>query len=111
MGDERMRAFRAVLAIAALAVVFSAAATSAEEGNPSSCCGTLFANDAEATEHMIDHHGKEGCADCGTLFETQQEKVAHAVEHHGKKGCVSCAKLFENDKEAEEHARGHERTY
>jgi len=106
-----MRAFRAILAIAALAVVFSAAATSAEEGNPSSCCGTLFANDAEATEHMIEHHGKEGCADCGTLFETQQEKVAHAVEHHGKKGCVSCAKLFDNDKEAEEHARGHERTY
>ena len=102
-----MRAFRAVLAIAALAVVFSAAATGAEEGNPSSCCGTLFASDAEANEHMIEHHGKEGCASCGTLFETQQQKVEHAVEHHGKKGCVSCAKLFENDEEAAEHARGH----
>jgi hypothetical protein len=85
MGDERMRVFRAVLAIAALAVVFSAATASSEEGDPpSSCCGTLFDNQTEAAEHMI--------------------------EHHGKKGCVSCAKLFENDEEAKEHARGHGHT-
>ncbi len=106
-----MRVFRAVLAIAALAVVFSAAPAGAEEGNPSSCCGTLFANDAEATQHMIEHHGKEGCAGCGTLFETQQQKVEHEVEHHGKQGCVHCGVLFENDEEAEEHARGHGHTY
>ena len=105
-----MKAFRAVLAIAALAVVFSAAATGAEEGNPSSCCGTLFASDAEAAEHMIEHHGKQGCAGCGTIFETQQQKVEHEVEHHGKQGCVHCAVLFENDEEAAEHARGHEQT-
>ena len=106
-----MRVFRAVLAIAALAVVFSAAATGAEEGTPSSCCGTLFANDAEATEHMIEHHGKEGCADCGTLFETQQQKVEHEVEHHGKQGCVECGVLFESDEEATEHARDHGHTH
>ena len=104
-----MRALGAVLAIAGLAVVFSAAAAGAEEGNPASCCGTLFANEAEAAEHMIEHHGKEGCAACGTLFETQQQKVEHEVEQHGKKGCVHCAVLFENDKEAKEHVcdRGH----
>ena len=106
-----MRAFRAVLAIAALAVVFSATATGAEEGNPSSCCGTLFTSDAEAAEHMIEHHGKEGCASCGTIFETQQQKVEHAVEHHGKQGCVECGVLFENDEEAAEHARGHGNTH
>jgi hypothetical protein len=105
-----MRALGTVLAIAALAVFSSAAPADAEEGPPASCCGTLFANDAEAVEHMIEHHGKEGCAGCGTIFETQQQKVAHAVEHHGKKGCVECAKLFETDEEAEEHARGHGHT-
>jgi hypothetical protein len=107
MGDERMRAFRTVLAIASLAVAFSAAGAGAEEGNASSCCGTLFANETEAAEHMIEHHGKEGCAACGTLFATEQQKVAHAVEHHGKQGCVECGVLFENDEEAAEHARGH----
>ncbi len=106
-----MRALGAVLAIAGLAVVFSAAAVGAEEGIPESCCGTLFASNAEAAEHMIEHHGKEGCAACGTLFETQQQKVEHAIEHHGKKGCVDCAVLFESDEEAEEHARGHGHTH
>ena len=107
-----MRAFRVVLAIAALTVVFSAGAASAKEGDPpSSCCGTLFANQGEAAEHMIEHHGKEGCTSCGTIFGTQQEKVEHAVEHHGKKGCVECAVLFENDEEAAEHARGHGHTH
>ena len=104
-----MRAFRAVLAIAALAVVFSAGAVGAGEGDPpSSCCGTLFANQAQAAEHMIEHHGREGCAACGTLFGTQQQNVEHGIEHHGKQGCVSCAKLFENDEEAAEHARHHD---
>jgi hypothetical protein len=110
MGDERMRAFRAVLAIAALAVVFSVGMAAAEEGNPTSCCGTLFTSQAEATEHMIEHHGKEGCAACGTLFETQQQKVEHAVEHHGKKGCVHCSVMFESDEEAEAHVCGHGHT-
>ena len=103
-----MRAFRAVLAVAALAVAFAGA--NAEEGNPSSCCGTLFANEAEAAEHMIEHHGQEGCAACGTLFETQQQKVEHAVEHHGKKGCVHCSVIFESDEEAEAHVCGHGHT-
>jgi hypothetical protein len=106
-----MRAFRAVLAIAALTIAFSAGAAGAEEGNPTSCCGTLFASQAEAAQHMIEHHGKEGCAACGTLFETEQEKVAHAVEHHGKQGCVHCAVLFESEAEAAEHARGHAHTH
>ena len=101
-----MRALGAVLAIGALAVVFSAAPAGAEEETPASCCGTLFTSDAEAAEHMIEHHGKEGCASCGTIFETQQQEVEHAVEHHGKQGCVHCAVLFENDEEAEKHVCG-----
>jgi DNA-directed RNA polymerase subunit RPC12/RpoP len=106
-----MKALGTIFAIAVLAVFSSAPAVGAEGETPASCCGTLFANDAEAAAHMIEHHGKEGCAGCGTIFETQQQKVEHAVEHHGKQGCVQCAKLFENDEEAKGHVCGDGHTH
>lgn len=102
-----MKALGTILAITVMALFASAAAVGAEAEPPSSCCGTLFESKAEAVEHMVEHHGKEGCAACGTLFETKQEKVKHAIEHHGKKGCVECGVLFENDEQAAEHARSH----